>query len=112
MRNLTEPKIRKHVKKYGFLSFLKTFGYKYGKKSVDAEKKKKKKKKVIDAAKSTSKRAIQKSAEATRDLSWNKIADKITSVAKSKEKEKTKKVGETYMLPEKRQQIINNLRLF
>ena len=45
MRNLTEPKIRKHVKKYGFLSFLKTFGYKYGKKSVDAEKKKKKKKK-------------------------------------------------------------------
>ena len=99
MRNLTEPKIRKHVKKYGFLSFLKTFGYKYGKKSVDA-------------AKSTSKRAIQKSAEATRDLSWNKIADKITSVAKSKEKEKTKKVGEIYMLPEKRQQIINNLRLF
>ena len=75
MRNLTEPKIRKHVKKYGFLSFLKTFGYKYGKKSVDAakkKKKKKKKKKVIDAAKSTSKRAIQKSAEATRDLSWNK----------------------------------------
>ena len=33
------------------------------------KKKKKKKKKVIDAAKSTSKRAIQKSAEATRDLS-------------------------------------------
>ena len=45
MRNLTEPKIRKHVKKYGFLSFLKTFGYKYGKKSVDAAKKIKKKKK-------------------------------------------------------------------
>ena len=82
MRNSTEPKIRKHVKKYGFLSFLKIFGYKYGKKSVDTAKKKT----VIDAAKSASKRAVQKSAEATRDLSGNKIPDKITSVGKSKEK--------------------------
>ena len=40
MRNSTEPKIRKHVNKYGFLSFLKIFGYKYGKKSVDTAKKK------------------------------------------------------------------------
>ena len=83
MRNSTEPKIRKHVKRYGFLSFLKILGYKYGKKSVDTAKKKKT---VIDAAKSASKRAVQKSAEATRDLSGNKIADKITSVGKSKEK--------------------------
>ena len=45
-----------------------------------------KKKTVIDAAKSASKRAVQKSAEATRDLSGNKIADKLTSVGKSKEK--------------------------
>ena len=40
----------------------------------------------IDAAKMTSKRVVQKTAEATGDLIGNKIADKITSVGKSKEK--------------------------
>ena len=32
MRYLTEPKYRKHLKEYGFLSFSKKFGDKYGKK--------------------------------------------------------------------------------
>ena len=40
----------------------------------------------------------------------NKIANKITSVSKSKEK--TKKAGEIYIPPEKRQQIIDDLKLF
>ena len=40
------------------------------------------------------------------------MADKITSVGKSKEKEKTKKVEEIYIPPKKRQQIINDFRLF
>ena len=40
----------------------------------------------IDAAKTASKRVVQKTAEATRDLIGNKIADKITSTGKSKEK--------------------------
>ena len=39
---------------------------------------------MIDAIKTTSKRAIQKTAEATGDLIGNKIADKITSVSKKK----------------------------
>ena len=39
-----------------------------------------------DAAKTSSKRLVQKTAEATRDLIGNKIADKITSMVKSKEK--------------------------
>ena len=38
----------------------------------------------IDAAKAASKRVVQKAAEATGDLIGNKIADKITSVGKSK----------------------------
>ena len=42
----------------------------------------------IDAAKTASKRVVQKTAEATRDLIGNKIADKITSIGKTKEKEK------------------------
>ena len=39
-----------------------------------------------DAVKTASKRIEQKTAEATRDLYGNKIADKINSVNKSKNK--------------------------
>ena len=41
----------------------------------------------IDAAKTTSKRVVQKTAKTTGDLIGNKIADKITSVGKTKSKE-------------------------
>ena len=63
----------------------------------------------IDTAKTASKRVVQKTAEA---LIGNKIADKITSLGKPKEKEKIKKAGEIYIPPEKRQQIIDDLKLF
>ena len=66
----------------------------------------------IDEAKTASKRVVQKTGEATRDLIGNKIADKFTSMGKSKEKEKTNKPEEIYMAPEKRQQIIDDLTLF
>ena len=72
----------------------------------------------IDAAKTASKRVVQKTAEATGDLIGNKIADKITLVGKSKNKQKKDEINEmneteeTYISPEKRQQIINNLSLF
>ena len=65
-----------------------------------------------DAAKAASKKAVQKTAEATRDFIGNKTADKITSIGKPKEKEKTKKIEEIYIPPEKRQQIIDDLRMF
>ena len=48
------------------------------------------------------KRIVQKTAEATGDLIGNKIADKITSIGKLKEKE-TKEIEEIYIPPEKRQ---------
>ena len=64
----------------------------------------------IDAAKTASKRVVQ-TAEATGDLIRNEIADKITSIGKSKEKEK-EKPEEIYIPPEKRQQIIDDLKLF
>ena len=66
----------------------------------------------IDAAKTASKRVVQRSAKATGDLIRNKIADQITSIGKPKEKEKTKEIEEIYILPEKRQQFIDDLRLF
>ena len=52
-------------------------------------------------------KVVQKIAEATSDLIGNKIADKITSIGKPKEKEETKEIEEIYIPPEKRQQIIN-----
>ena len=52
----------------------------------------------VDAAKTASKRVVQKTTEATRDLIGNKIADKITSVGYSKEK--TNKAEEIYIPPE------------
>ena len=107
MRYSTEPRLRKYVKGYGFLSFSRKVGNKYGKKLMDSETKT-----GMDAAKTTSKRVVQKTAEATGDLIRNKIADKITSIGKPKEKEKTKEIEEIYIPPEKRQQIIDDVRLF
>ena len=65
----------------------------------------------IDAAKTACKRAVQKTAEATGDLIGIKIADKITSVGKTKSKEKENESQEIYIPPEKRQRIIDDLRL-
>ena len=66
----------------------------------------------IDAAKTMYKRLDQKTAEVIGHLIGNKIADKITSIGKPKEKEKTKEIEEIYISPEKRQQIIDDLRFF
>ena len=70
MRYSIEPRFRKYVKGYGFLSFTRKVGDKYGKKLMDTATKT-----VIDAAKTASKRVFQKTAEATGDLIGNKIAD-------------------------------------
>ena len=103
MSHSTGPKFRNCVKGYGFLSFARRFGDKDGKKLMDAAAKR-----GIDAAKTAFKEVVQKTTEATGDLIGNKIADKITSIGKSKEKEKTSNVEEIYIPPEKRQQIIDN----
>ena len=106
MRYSTEPKFRKYAAKaFEFLWFARKFGNKYGKKLIDTASKTE-----IDAAKNTSKRVVQITAEAT-DLIGNKIDDKSTSFGKSKEKEKTKK-AEIYIPLKKRQQIIDELKLF
>ena len=105
MRYSTKPRFRKYLKGYGFLSFARKFGDKYGKKLMGTATKT-----GIDAAKTTSKRVVRKTAETTADLIGNKITDKITSVGKPKEK--TNKTEEIYIPPEKRQQIIDELRLF
>ena len=65
------------------MSFARKFGDKYGIKLMDTATKT-----GIDATKIASKRVIQKTAEAAGDLIGNKIADKITSIGKTKRKEK------------------------
>ena len=102
MRYSTEPRFRKYLKGYGFLSFAKNVGNKYGKTLIDTATKT-----GIDAAKTASKRVVQKTAEATGDLIGNKIADKITLIGKPKEKV-TKEIEEIYIPPGKRQQIIDD----
>ena len=63
------------------MSFVKNIGKnlsnKYGQKRLDSAMKS-----TMDPIKADSKRAIQKTEEATSDLICNKIADKITSVSK------------------------------
>ena len=87
-----EPRERRYVKGYGFLSFARSMGThatkvaknlnnKYGQKLVDTAKKC-----LTDAFKIASKRAIQKTAEATGDLVGNTIANKITSISKKNKK--------------------------
>ena len=58
-----EPRIRKYVKGYGFLSFAR----KYKKQLLDTR---------LDSLKTTSKKVIHKAAESTREFLGNKIADK------------------------------------
>ena len=92
---------------YGFSSFERKFGGKYGKKLMGTATKT-----GIDAAKTASKRVIQKTEEAIGDLNGNKIADKITSVGKTKSKEKEDKINETeeiYISSEEKQQVIEYL---
>ena len=130
MRYSIEPKDRIYVKGYEFLSFAKNIGKslsnKYAatsatnvaQKLIDSAKKCK-----TDAIKTASKRAIQKTAEATGVLTGNKIADKITSVSKksgtelhSKKLQNNDEIKEhveiatskkKYISPKERQQIID-----
>ena len=125
MRYSIEPKERRHVKGYGFLSFAKNIGThaakvaenisnKYSQKLVNTAKKF-----ATDAIKTASKRAIQKTAEATRYLVGNKIADKITAKPSKKshnEEIQSNEINneipkERYISPKERQKIIDELRL-
>ena len=104
MRYWTEAKYSKYAKWYDLLSFARKFGDTYGKKLMDTPTKT-----GIDAAKSASKQVIQKTSETTGDLIGSKIADKTTSVGKRKNKEKENEGQGIYILPEKRQQIIDDV---
>ena len=69
----------------------------------------------IDTAKTAPKRVVQNAAEATGDLVWNKVADKIILAGKTNKNAKERQQNERqeiYIPAEKRQQSIDDLRLF
>ena len=110
MRYSLEPTYRKYAQRYGSLSFARKFRDKYSKKLMDTATKvgtSKYSKKIIDTtkkqgsefAKTAGKRISQKSAEAAGDLIGNKIADKINSLSKSKNKEKETSEEEEIIVP-------------
>ena len=130
MRYSLEPHYRRYVQGQGFMSFTRNIGNKYGKKifdkSLDVGKSMKKKygKKILhnslsagkDFAKIAGKKVLTKSAEATGDLMGNKIADRITASARNKEQKEDDRImeetQEKMIPPEKKEQIIRDLKLF
>ena len=126
MRYSLEPSYRKYVQGQGFMSFAKNIGNKYGRKIFDKsiDFGKKYGKKLLDNsisagkdfAKIAGKKVLTKSAEATEDMIGNEIADRITKSTRNKDqKEDDRIMEETQELiipPEKREQIIRDLKLF
>ena len=110
MRYSIAPRERRYIKGYGFLSFAKNFGNKYGKKLMNTVIKtgtnfnSKYGKKLTDTAIKTGKdfatiagkKVVHKSAEATGDLIGNKIADKMT--AKPSKNHKMKKYSQMKLI--------------
>ena len=123
MRYSIEPRERRYLKRYGFLSFARNLGThatkvaknlnnKYNQKLADSAKKS-----ATDAFKIASKRAIQKTAETTGALVGITIANKITSISKKPTTEPHSNVvskeipKERYISPQERQKVIDELRL-
>ena len=70
MRYSIEPRERRYVKGYSFMSFARNFNDEYSKSLMDVSK---------TFAKTAGKKILKETAKATGDLIGNKIADKITA---------------------------------
>ena len=130
MRYSLELHHRRYVQGQGFMSFARNIGNKYGRKifdkSLDVGKSMEKKygKRILDNslsavkdfAKIAGKKLLTKSAEATGDLIGNKIADRITKITRNKAQKEDdrimEEIQEIFIPPEKREQIIKDLKLF
>ena len=130
MRYSLEPSYRRYEQGQGFKYFAKNIGNKYGRKifdkSIDVGKSMNKKygKRMLDNgistgkdfAKIAGKKVLTKSAEATGDLIGNKISDRITKSSRNKDQKEDDRIMEEtqefIIPPEKREQIIKDLKLF
>ena len=102
MRYSIEPRERRYVKGYGFMSFARNFNDSYGKSLRNASK-------VF--AKTAGKEILKETAKATEDLIGNKIADKITAKPHNKDEVMNEIPKERYISPKERQKIIDELKL-
>ena len=130
MRYSLEPSYKRYVQGQGFMSFAKNIGNIYSRKIfdkiVDVGKKMSNKygRKIFDRSmdagknfpKIAGKKVLHKSSEMTGGMIGNKIADRITESSRNKaQKEDDRIMEETQELvipPEKREQIIRDLKLF
>ena len=99
-----QPRIRKYITGYGFLSFVRNLSNKYGKKSFDTATKT-----GLDALKTASKKVVHKAVKATGEFIGNKIADKFVK-PKPTIDENSWNVEEIVIPPEKRHKMLNKLR--
>ena len=102
MRYSIEPRERKYVKGYGFISFARNFSDKYSKYLMDLSK---------TFAKTAGKNILNETAKATGDLIGNKIADKITAKPHNKDEIIKGIPKERYISLKERQKIIDELKL-
>ena len=102
MRYSIEPRERRYVKGYGFMSFARNFNDKYSKSLMDLSK---------TFAKTAGKKILKETAKATGDLIGNKIADKITEKPHSKDEVNNRIPKERYISPKERQNIVDELKL-
>ena len=123
MRYTVQPRDRIFVKEYGLLFFAKNIGKniskvlsgKYGQKLLDHTKTS-----ATDALKTTSKKVIQKTPDAVRDLIGNKIAYRVTKISRSSPQNNSETItneddkeipNEICTSPEEIKKIIDDLRL-
>ena len=130
MRYSLEPHYRRYAQGQGFRSSARNIGNKYGRKifdkslNVGKSMKKKYGKKILDNslsagkdfAKIAGKKVLTKGGEAIGDLIGNKIADRITKSTRNKAQKEDDRImeqtQEIFIPPEKREQIIKDLKLF
>ena len=130
MRYSLEPHYRRYVQGQGFMSFARNIGNKYDRKifdkRLDVGKSMNEKygKKILDNslsagedfAKIAGKKVLTKSAEASGDMIGNKIAVRITKSTRNKAQKEDDRImeenQEIIIPPEKREQIIKDLKLF
>ena len=91
-----EPRTRKYIKGYGFLSFARNFSNKYRKQLLDTG---------LDALLAV----VHKADEAIDEFIGNKIADKIVKQKPVIDKN-SRNAEEIIILTEKREEILNELR--
>ena len=123
MRYSLEPHYRRYVQGQGFMSFARNIGNKHGRKifdkSLDVGKSMKKKygKKILDNSLSAGNDFAKIAGKFGNKLViGNKIADRITKSARNKEQKEDDRImeetQEIIIPPEKREQIIKDLKLF